>query len=61
MIDAITEHQMPSGTFHYYLCAKLNADVMFLYDVMAAARVVLSDNMSQLHTPPLWVNIVPMF
>ena len=25
-IDAITRHQMPSGTFHYYLCAMLNAD-----------------------------------
>ena len=27
-IDAITKCQMPSGTFHYYLCAKLNTDVM---------------------------------
>ena len=26
MIDAITRCQMPSGTFHYYLCAKLNTD-----------------------------------
>ena len=55
---------MPSGNFHYYLCAKLNAEatsgtqklhcyvVKFrftsLYGKMAAAHVVSSDNMSQL-------------
>ena len=54
-IDAITRRKMPSGTFHYYLCAKLNADATsgtqqlhcywensqtFLYSKMAAARVV---------------------
>ena len=57
--------QMPSGTFHYYLVTKLNADatsgtqqlhcyaVKFrftsLYGKMAAAHVVSSDNMSRLH------------
>ena len=27
-IDAITKRQMPTGKFHYCLCAKLNADAM---------------------------------
>ena len=56
--------QIPSGNFHYYLVTKLNADatsgtrqlhcymVKFrftsLYDKMAAAHVVSSNNMSWL-------------
>ena len=38
-VDAITRCQMPSGTFHYYPCAKLDADAMCQIQMMRSPIV----------------------